>query len=258
MTQARPTNFHGYWRKKVLVGAETPGDFREITDDEKSALERSDAAWVPWPQSFIDLWNAAWAGFGGYNPETGYGEGNGLVDITYPQALDIYYAGKIPGYYGVELYTRNSKIRTNLPAVNSYSRAVMTRAFLLCTKLEVANLKYARIGKSTFSYCSKLRKIIGQCMDSINENLDGCFNNCYALEEIEDLTINYSSRIDFSDCPLLNLITFERIVSKYRNASQCIITLHPEVYAKLTDEENAEWHQVMTDAAAKNIIFATV
>lgn len=223
----------------------------EVTETEWTKIAQTDSAWVRPPQAFIDLWNKACGVWGRYNGDTGYFELNGLTDITYDQALDIYNAGKIPGYYGEELYTRNDKIRTNLPAVNSYSWAVMTRAFLLCTKLEVANLKNARIGKNTFDYCSKLRKIIGQCMDSIKENLDGCFHDCYALEEIEDLTIAYSSRIDFSDCPLLNLVTFERIVSKYSNTSQCIITLHPEAYARLTEE-------LIAQAAEKQIVFATV
>ena len=35
------------------------------------------------------------------------------------------------------------------------------------------------------------------------------------------------------------------------------ITVHPDVYAKLTDETNTEWHALLALAAEKNITFAT-
>lgn len=35
------------------------------------------------------------------------------------------------------------------------------------------------------------------------------------------------------------------------------VTVHPEVYAKLTDEANAEWHALVAQAAARNITFLT-
>ena len=41
------------------------------------------------------------------------------------------------------------------------------------------------------------------------------------------------------------------------NTSPVTITVHADVYAKLTDESNTDWHALMTSAAAKNITFAT-
>ena len=41
------------------------------------------------------------------------------------------------------------------------------------------------------------------------------------------------------------------------NSKAITITVHPDVYAKLTDESNADWHALMASAAAKNITFAT-
>lgn len=55
-----------------------------------------------------------------------------------------------------------------------------------------------------------------------------------------------------------------------QGTTQITITVHPSVYAKLTGdttneaaaaltpEELAQWQQVLTDAVAKNISFATV
>ena len=35
------------------------------------------------------------------------------------------------------------------------------------------------------------------------------------------------------------------------------VSVHPDVYSKLTDEANTEWYQILLDAAEKNIQFAT-
>ena len=40
-------------------------------------------------------------------------------------------------------------------------------------------------------------------------------------------------------------------------SSTATVTVHPTVYAKLTDTTNTQWHKVLTDALAKNITFAT-
>ena len=61
----------------------------------------------------------------------------------------------------------------------------------------------------------------------------------------------------FSYAPNLTLETVSFAVSQSANTTPITITVHPDVYAKLTDEANAEWHQVLIDAAAKNITFAT-
>lgn len=59
ITQAAPTNFHGFWSRRPLDSGESIADFREVTPTERQTLEAQDAAWVQPPQCFIDLWNAA-------------------------------------------------------------------------------------------------------------------------------------------------------------------------------------------------------
>lgn len=69
--------------------------------------------------------------------------------------------------------------------------------------------------------------------------------------------------------PKLNLNSFAYLVShKYQNADTPVM-VHPDVYAKmtgdttnaaaaaLTEEELAQWMQIVTDAAVKNITFLT-
>ena len=269
ITEAKTTMFHSFFRTKILAPDESVSDFTEVTEAERQSMLEALAAWKRPPQSFIDHWNVIWGDDGCYNESTGFFEGNTLTDLTYQQALDIDYAGNIPGYYGQEIYTRNENIRTNLPCVGSYSWADLIRAFLQCRNLEVANIRYSRIDAATFAHCDKLRKIIGTCQDSSRRDVAGCFFKCFALEEIEDLSIRHSSEINFSDCPLLNLATFKRIILRYNSASQYMITVHADVYAKLTGdttnpacadlspEELAKWTALPALAAEKNITFVS-
>ena len=65
--------------------------------------------------------------------------------------------------------------------------------------------------------------------------------------------------INFSSAVKLSLDSFEFLVSNtgVSETHSLTITVHPEVYAKLTDEANAEWHSVNVAAQGKNIAFAT-
>ncbi len=56
----------------------------------------------------------------------------------------------------------------------------------------------------------------------------------------------------------LKVECWQFIVDNAANTTEITICVHPEVYAKLTDENNAEWHRVLTEAVARNINFATV
>ena len=60
------------------------------------------------------------------------------------------------------------------------------------------------------------------------------------------------------DSPLLSLDSLSYLVTNAANGTTAItVTVHPTVYAKLTDTSNTEWHAVLTAAVAKNISFAT-
>ena len=48
------------------------------------------------------------------------------------------------------------------------------------------------------------------------------------------------------------------MVENAANTKAITITVHKDVFAKLTDEANTDWHQVLTDATNNNITFATV
>ena len=55
----------------------------------------------------------------------------------------------------------------------------------------------------------------------------------------------------------ISLESLAYLVDNAKDGASFNITVHPDVYAKLTDETNAPWYQLLISAAEKNINFAT-
>lgn len=109
-----------------------------------------------------------------------------------------------------------------------------------------------------FLGCTNLAEILG-IMDCSYVNGDvetkDAFTNCNKLQKVK--IYHLSTNISFKDSPLFSLSSLQYLVTNAANTSSITVTVHPDVYAKLTDESNVEWNQVLVDAAAKNINFAT-
>lgn len=234
-------------------------------------IQEQDALWVRPPQSFIDQWNAKCVNsikkFGFYNLYTGFCECNGLKDITYEQALDIDAVGVLRnGGSSSNISYRNcTKIRTVLPRISNGETVTMP-TFMGCTNIEVLPSFYGSIGSNSFYGCTKLR-IIGDpeldilTMYNINNVIPSDsvrpFYNCQSLEIVYG-TIRGNNNIDVRWSPKLTLENFQWWIDKALNTEPISITVHPDVFSKLTDPNNAEWHQLSLDAAEKQIAFATV
>ena len=73
--------------------------------------------------------------------------------------------------------------------------------------------------------------------------------------------VNFNVNCQFY--PNIGIDSFQYLVANRfplttTGANPFTITVHPDVYAKLTDETNTEWHQLLLDATEKNIQFATI
>lgn len=246
-------------------------------------------------QLFIDMWNEACsyngeAGyFGQYNEATGFFELNELTDITYAEALKIYrlsYKQPISAaaqiFGGWPSFHGNINCRTYLPIVGArgYTGPDLTRAYFRNDILETVAFmggydrgpgNFANLDR-TFDGCTRLRKIIGGIGGS--KFTANTFYGCEALEYV-DLHHKLSNlTVDLQWSPKLTYDTFDTLVKKSslstNDPGTFTMTVHPDVYAKLTGdttneaagaltaEELAQWQQLVTDAAAKNISFATV
>ena len=212
---------------------------------------------------FIDMWNKAAGEYGTYNTETGYFELNGLTDITYEEAVYTYthsVQGLLSSASREHVFFRTT-LRTVLPIKEVIQvQRNWKQAFSAAPKLEVVSfypgVANVQNGTQMFSECIKLKHILPHLIME-NCNASEMFYNCKSLETAKIKSLKNS--VSFAQSPLLSLESLRFTVDNRPDyfTSAIIITVHPDVYAKLTDETNAEWHQVLIDAAAKNITFAT-
>lgn len=119
---------------------------------------------------------------------------------------------------------------------------------------------YMRTCNWAFMGCNNLVVIDGDISLSEirdkNEVLD-MFSGCSLLREVRlhDLRID----ISFVDSPALSKESISCIVlNSCVEGDPIAVTVHPELFAKLTDVSNKDWHKIFTDAAEKNITFKTI
>ncbi len=233
---------------------------------------------------FIDMWNQACGDYGRYNPDSGFFELNGLTDITYEEALTIHMESS--GSNFARNYEHSfSKCRTFYSIKNSNAYFTVSdciNIFYNCTNLEAVRFDYdtGLIGNNAFWNCKKLKHIYGSMVLSTN-NIS-CFRDCNNL--ITAFIKLYNYNLDIKDSPLLSLGSFQYMITHASGTSPITVTVHPDVYAKLTGEtaeimplgatditsgsvldptapdekEDAlAWQQLVTDAAQKQITFAS-
>ena len=223
---------------------------------------------------FIDLFNeAASKGLstecGRYDPENAPDPEhpfylNGLW-LTYNEALKSYSLWDNSAAMKGRYYLEN--IRTNIPMRHFVGNIDMTQAFMF-SSAEIICLTsdtdpIAGTWNNTFARCPNLRKIIG----FINSPSSNTFDRCIKLEDVHiynPLGIN----IVIAQSPKLSLNSVHILVNNWTSKGYTV-TVHSDVYAKLTgdttnaaaaaltEEELAQWQQLIVDAAEKQIIFAT-
>lgn len=216
----------------------------------------------PQRQAFIDLWNTLWkvgtSVYGKYDPENApdadhpfYGN---TLWMTYAEAVAVAAHGKITNVNNKALYAHSS-IRTNLPPNINLAQAECTTTFY-ASAVEVINALNIIPSSNTFSYCSKLRRIMN--LSTLNKTGADTyqFSHLPLLEEIRGITTVNSGVVSFRESPLLKLSTLQLIVSKYSSNSILTLAVHPDVMAKIEDESNTEWHALLELGAAKNIQWA--
>lgn len=231
----------------------TKQDKLSVSEDlalsEENVLSLTDIAKM---RLFIDLFNAA-AGRAGH-AEIADGKFscslNGLA-LTYAEAIAILDAGHVSLDYATARFS-GFKGRTVLPLTRGIDPG-SKYLFHNAVYLEVIDVDLMPVDDGTFKGCSSLVRIKGVLQ--WNKLTKQSFAGCAALEEISDLRIN-TATVNLSESPALTLQTLTSMVQKC-TAKSCTVTVHADVYAKLTDETNTEWHAVLTAAAAKNITFAT-
>lgn len=195
------------------------------------------------------------------------------LDLTYEEAVEIYRIGNV--HLSSE-YCFSSLCRTFLPPKPTNGTWVGIGTWSNCRNAEVIDATDLQSSMETFAGCTKLREVRGFWgFQSTSSNIRNMFKGCTSLETVMfDFGHGWSSKgrvVDFHDCPKLSLATFRRMVDTRSSSSNFTdtVTVHPDVYAKLTGDtsnaaaaalpagELAQWQQLLADATAKDITFAT-
>ena len=248
----------------MLAKGETADKYREVTDAEKAALEMSDAQWVRPKDWVIDLFNAD--PNGRYNEATGMGELNGLIDITPQQMTDIAYYG-VPSLAPGELAAIGSKplIRTNLTPkstnaqkVYSLNRFAAAQKEMEILRLVHGNYEIMPVENNALEGAlggRKIRKIFGIINCANIKHFINTFNGALSLEEVQLKRLSCNLSLEWS--PLLSLESIAYMVTEAANTAPITVTVHADVYDKLTDPDNIEWNALVGLAADKQITFTT-
>lgn len=105
-----------------------------------------------------------------------------------------------------------------------------------------------------FANCKQLKEVVGIMVFEQGAFAD-TFANCSNLQNIQIKYARYNIKLPNS--PLLTLESFQYLVENATNTSAITVTVHADVYAKLTDPQQADWYAVNTAAQGKQISFAT-
>ena len=234
-----------------------------------------------WLMLFKKMWRAAcgwrnnygaWTSYGTFNDATGFCELYDLTNITIDEALEMMQYRSMTLYADYNRSTVEQGMRAYLPIrVSSGSRSYDQR-YSANFRLEVLHIAGSATSmQGIFNNCYKLRKVYEGISLWLIQNagqLSNAFYGCTALEEIQLHSCQHD--ISFQWSPKLNTHTLNFLITNRSGTAPFTVTVHPDVYAKLTgdsanaafsslaDADKARWTALLPLASSKNISFATV
>lgn len=239
----------------------TTADVDAMPAARESSMEVEDV-YRPEMKVFDDEWRAA----GGTVIVSGVTYGcNGTDDLTYEEAVEIkqLYSKRKTDDYSKMFFA--ATVRALLPVWLPNASVKLGSMFQSAARLTKivfrsnASPCIVRIGNftATFHTCSNLKEIDGVLdVSNMTSPIYSTFMLDGRLEDVWISGLKYSA--NFQDCKSLSLASLQYLVDNAANTTAITITVHHDVYAKLTDESNTEWNALLAQAAEKNITFATV
>ena len=220
--------------------------------------------------------NSTQTSIGDYNEKTGLFEYAGKITLTEEEVRLIF----VEQFTGAPVSCANAyRDKWWLPAVlplRVRASTSLADTFSSCRQLKIIVFDGYHEALSvtslsnTFYNCRALRFIAGDPLEvsQIKNYGSGTFGVCEKLEEVWIQGLNAS--ISFSACRMLKRECLKYLLDYAVNEVQISITVHPDVYARITgdmtntavtelsDAERTEWAALLPLAQAKNIMFATV
>lgn len=205
-----------------------------------------------------------------YNEKTGFYELNGLTDITEEQMREIYICtadlDKRTDWRGGIV---NKTFRTNLGFRTNTIYDYIGRMFSLYNALRGnMNLVVLHVGPETsdiFKLYPFIISNLGDCFYQTSvKKIEGFIRfdfqniNLTRLTLIEHIRIvQLKTNINFGASPNITLDSLQFLIQEATNTSAITVTVHADVYAKIQDETQTDWHALIEQAQEKNITFAT-
>lgn len=204
---------------------------------------------------FIDLWNNLAGSMGQYNEETDFFELNGITDIDWDEAYRIYNMHSSRSQLTEFCSCYGSKMRT-LFWFDASWQGTMSRAFQQNSSIEVWRgaivIGAGNRMDQAFYMCGNLRVV--DRIRTLSNSATAAFLKCPKLETCKISGV--LGNMELQDCPRLSLESFQYMISGQTNASATTWRVHADIYAKITDETNTEWHALLALAEIKKITFA--
>lgn len=261
LTENFPTMFRRFLKKLVLPTGQTAESWRDAEDDEKQSF-------TP-PQNGegrrterTPLYEAT--GQVVFNDSTGYYECNGYTDISEEEMVQMYalYCGGLDVWnqytWSYGQLTKNYTPRTNIPFLKNKGEFPV---FYWWYNLE--SIRFIIENPSNPLYmtfttdinnCNKLKFV----HDILETNSRNTLINLTKLPMLEEIRIKSAMfDVEINDSPFISIESLRYLIENAANTVARTVTVHPDVYAKLADENNTEWHAVWTAAQARQISFAT-
>lgn len=283
ITENYPTYFPTFATRRILRPIETIDNYREITASEKSQLEALAASYERPPQVFIDQWNdccslgldplgRSLGDCGRFNETTGYFELNGFTDIEYDEAREIVrlYNGIAKRYCNMGRGVRRS-VRTLFPIQINNSNGGPNSSMTDFSNVYIPGLrKILFVRLASWQWGGFVVSPLNNSLTNLDleevateySPLDfsqlSSWNGFYDATNLREVRIiNCRINPNLRKSAKISLESLAYLVDNAKDGASFNITVHPDVYAKLTDETNAPWYQLLISAAEKNINFAT-
>ena len=197
---------------------------------------------------------------------------NGFTDIDYDEAREIVrlYNGIAKKYNCMGAGARR-KVRTLFPIRESNSNGGPNSFMTDFSNTHIPGLKkilFVRLAAWTWggfvvsplnnSLASKDLEEVATEYSPLDFSQLSSWNGFYDATNLREVRIiNCRINPNFRKSAKISLDSLIYLVDHAKEGASFNITVHPDVYAKLTDETNAPWNQLLISAAEKNINFVT-
>ena len=216
---------------------------------------------------FTFVWRTQYPESRKYQPYFTYEQAMAALDaVTGPVLGQDSFAPRIPANLPPIGYSQGSGPRLSIvdPDTVVYNfniKTLILSAVGPCAVTQTMKLASAR----------ELQAIIGEVIiqTGIYENPISFSSDGFGFPKLEYFHITIKKSFDVRTSPLLTFSTMQYLVTNAANTSSITVTVHPDVYAKLTGdttnaaaaaltaEELAQWQALVTTANNKHISFAT-